>query len=157
MFVSTFYPVLHGMDVHLSTVVLYSTVVLKSVLYFWWFLYFMSTSLTNTNHIIHCILHTIISLLCILYFPDCIYDSTHFTKETSFVLTNQNHSCALLHLKVPVCKSGHAFQASNMPGADFTQSRSSCVLIEILIEAGSGVTILFISKIKSEQTAAESY
>ena len=63
----------------------------------------------------------------------------------------------LLHLKVLVCKSGHAFQASNTPDADFTQSRSSCVLIEILIEAGSGVTILFISKIKSEQTAAESY
>ena len=54
----------------------------------------------------------------------------------------------LLHLKVPVCKSGHAFQALNTPDADFTQSRSSCVLIEILIEAGSGVTILFILKIK---------
>ena len=53
----------------------------------------------------------------------------------------------LLHLKVTVCKSGHAFQALNTPDADFTQSRSSCVLIEILIEAGSGVTILFISKI----------
>ena len=50
----------------------------------------------------------------------------------------------MLHLKVPVFKSGHAFQASITPNADFTQSRSSCVLIEILIEARSGVTILFL-------------
>ena len=59
--------------------------------------------------------------------------------------------------QVLVCKSGHEFQASNTPDANFTQSRSSCVLIEILIEAGSRMTILFISKIKSEQAAAESY
>ena len=81
----------------------------------------------------------------------------HNFQSCSLSLYPSMFNGMVLHLKVPVCKSGHAFQASNTPDADFTQSRSSCVLIEILIEARSGVTILFISKIKSEQTAAESY
>ena len=54
-----------------------------SAIHTWRFQYFTPTSLTNTNHI----------------FPVCLYYSTYFTKETSFVLYQPNSWFHLLLVK----------------------------------------------------------